>query len=145
MYLYDHFGSTDVDLICNRIVYMAKALEVDWVVLDHISILISGMAVGDERKLIDMAMTKMRTLVQEHNIGLILVSHLRRPDGDRGHENGAAVRLGQLRGSHAIAQLSDACIAMEVDADAPDSDIRHFRVLKNRFTGQTGEAGTVEI
>ena len=71
----------------------------------------------------DMAMTKMRTLVQEHNIGLILVSHLRRPDGDRGHENGAAVRLGQLRGSHAIAQLSDACIAMEVDADAPDSDI----------------------
>ena len=143
VYLYDHFGSTDVDLICNRIVYMAKALEVDWVVLDHISILISGMAVGDERKLIDMAMTKMRTLVQEHNIGLILVSHLRRPDGDRGHENGAAVRLGQLRGSHAIAQLSDACIAMEVDADAPDSDIRHFRVLKNRFTGQTGEAGTV--
>ena len=72
-----------------------------------------------------------------------MVSHLRRPDGDRGHEAGASVRLSQARGSHSIAQLSDACIAIEVDADDPDSDIRHLRVLKNRFTGQTGDAGTL--
>jgi hypothetical protein len=32
---------------------------------------------------------------------------------------------------------------MEVDIDDPDSDIRHIRVLKNRFTGQTGDAGTL--
>ena len=51
-----------------------------------------------------MAMTKLRTLVQEPNIGLFVVSHLRRSEGDKGHEDGAAVRLGQ-RGSHAIAQL----------------------------------------
>ena len=93
--------------------------------------------------MIDYACTKFRTLVQELNFTLFMVSHLRRPDGDRGHEAGASVRLSQARGSHSIAQLSDACIAMEVDIDDPDSDIRHLRVLKNRFTGQTGDAGTL--
>lgn len=143
LYLYSHFGSQDVDLICQRIVYMAKALGCDYVVLDHLSILISQTAIGtDERKLIDYAMTKMRSLVQEHDIGMILVSHLRRPDGNRGHEAGASVRLSDLRSSHSIAQLSDACIGLQVDPEDPDSDHRHLLVLKNRFTGQTGHAGT---
>ena len=91
LYLYSHWGSQDVDLICQRIVYMAKALSLDFVVLDHLSILISQTAIGtDERKLIDYAMTRMRSIVQEHNIGLILVSHLRRPDSNRGHEGWAS-------------------------------------------------------
>ena len=144
LYLFDGWGSNDVDLICNRIAYMAKALGVEWVILDHISILVSGQAFGgNERTLIDATMTKLRTLVQELNIGLIIVSHLRRPDGNQGHEDGAAVRLGQLRGSHAIAQLSDICIALQVDADEPDGDIRHLHILKNRFTGETGPAGVL--
>ena len=109
-----------------------------------ISILISGQSYGNnERTLIDMAMTKLRTLVQELNIGLMIVSHLRRPDGNQGHEDGAVVRLGQLRGSHSIAQLSDICISMQVDPDEPNSDIRHLHILKNRYTGQTGPAGTL--
>lgn len=145
LYLYDHFGSTDVDLICNRITYMAKALGVEWIILDHISILISGQAFGNnERTLIDTAMTRLRTLVQELDIGLIIVSHLRRPDGNAGHEDGAQVRLGQLRGSHSIAQLSDICIALQVDPDDPDGDIRNLQILKNRWTGQTGPAGTLQ-
>lgn len=143
IYLYDHFGSTDVDIVCSRIMFMHKALGVEWVILDHISILVSGLATGDERKLIDMAMTKLRTLVQETGIGLILVSHLRRPEGDKGHEDGAKVRLGQLRGSHAIAQLSDICISLGVDPENPNSNARQVHLLKNRFTGQTGFAGTI--
>jgi twinkle protein len=144
VYLYDHFGSTDVDVICQRIVYMAKALEVDWIVLDHLAILISQTAIGtDERKLVDYAMTKLRTLVQEHSIGCILVQHLRRPDGNRGHEGGQEVRLSDLRSSHSVAQLSDACIALNVDPDDPHNDVRHLRILKNRYTGETGDAGTL--
>jgi len=140
-YLFDSFGSNDIDLICQRIQYMARALEINYILLDHISILVSGNE-GDDRNNLDVAMTKLRTLCQELDIGLILVSHLRRPDG-RGHEDGAAVSLSQLRGSHAIAQLSDACIGIQVDPDEPDSDIRHLRILKNRYTGQTGPAGTL--
>ena len=122
---------------------MAKALDVRWIILDHISILISGMDNGDERKMIDRAMTKLRTLVQELDIGLILVSHLRRPEGDKGHEDVAKVRLGQLRGSHAIAQLSDICLSLQVDPDDPDGDGRFIQILKNRFTGEVGNAGGV--
>jgi len=143
VFLYDHFGSSDVELICSRIQYMAKALDIRWVILDHISIMISGMDNGDERKMIDRAMTKLRTLVQELDIGLILVSHLRRPEGDKGHEDGAKVRLGQLRGSHAIAQLSDICLSLQVDPEDSDGDSRFIHVLKNRFTGETGHAGGV--
>ena len=143
VYLYDHFGSTDVELICSRITFMAKALDVKFIILDHLSILVSGLATNDERKLIDMAMTKLRTLVQELEIGLIIVSHLRRPEGDRGHEDGAKVRLGQLRGSHAVAQLSDICITLQVDPEHPDSNERKLIILKNRFTGETGFAGNV--
>ena len=53
------------------------------------------------------------------------------------------MRLNSIRGSHSIAQLSDACVALQIDADDPDSDIRHLKILKNRFTGQTGDAGTL--
>lgn len=142
LYLYDAFGSNQVQEIANRIRYYAKALSCDVIILDHISLLVSA-AEGDERRMLDAACTVFRQLVQELDISLIMVSHLSRPSGDRGHEAGASVRLSQTRGSHAIAQLSDACIAIEVDPEDPDNDIRHLRVLKNRFTGQTGPAGTL--
>ena len=145
LYLFDHFGSSDLDVICNRIQYMVRALGVRFCIIDHISILVSGLATNDERKLIDMAMTRLRTLVQELDIGLIIVSHLRRPEGDKGHEDGAKVRLGQLRGSHSIAQLSDICISLQIDPDNPNGDTRHLHVLKNRWTGETGFAGSVSF
>jgi twinkle protein len=88
-------------------------------------------------------MTKLRTLVQETGCGMLLVSHLRRPSGDRGHEEGAAVSLSQLRGSHSIAQLSDAVIGLERDQQADSETERNvttLRVLKMRFTGETGIA-----
>jgi twinkle protein len=139
--LYDSFGTNAVDLICQRIQYMAKALDVDWVILDHVSILVSGME-GDERRELDKAATAFRTLVQELDIGMIMVSHLTRPGG-RGHEDGAAVSLSQLRGSHALAQLADSAIGLQKDPDDPDSNVRQVRVLKNRFSGQIGDAGTL--
>jgi twinkle protein len=143
VYLFDHFGSTDADNICNRIRYMAKACDCRVVFLDHISIVVSGQDIGDERKAIDTMMTKLRTLVQELEITLICVSHLRRPNGNAGHEEGQAVSLSQLRGSGAIAQLSDAVITLERNSMAENEADRHttkVAVAKNRFNGFTGPA-----
>ena len=143
VYLFDHFGSTDADNICNRIRYMVKACDCRVVFLDHISIVVSGVDNGDERKAIDTMMTKLRTLVQELEITLICVSHLRRPNGNAGHEEGQAVSLSQLRGSGAIAQLSDAVITLERNSMAEKEDERHttkVAVAKNRFNGFTGPA-----
>ena len=94
-------------------------------ILDHVSIMVSGTAHGqNERTLIDYIVTSLRQLVQRLDCSLFVVSHLRRPDGNRGHENGAEVHLSQLRGSHSIAQLADMVIALQVDADDPNADIR---------------------
>lgn len=143
LHLYDHFGSTDTDNLINRVRFMVTSLGCGWIILDHLSIVVSGNDDGDERKTIDVLMTKLRTLVQETKCGLLLVSHLRRPSGDTGHENGAETSLSQLRGSHAIAQLSDCVIGAERDQQAEKEALRSIttlRVLKMRFTGDTGIA-----
>ena len=143
IYLFDHFGSTDIDNIANRIRYMAKACDCRVIFLDHISIAISGSDLGDERKVIDNMMTRLRTLVQELNITLICVSHLKRPQGNQGHEDGGSVSLSQLRGSGAIAQLSDAVITLERNSMAENEEERHLTkiaVAKNRYNGETGPA-----
>lgn len=143
--LFSHFGSTSLEIICNRIQYMVKAMGCTHVILDHISIVVSGLTAGvtDERRLIDHCMTVLRQLVQELGITLFLVSHLTRPQGV-GHEAGGKVALSQLRGSHSLAQLSDQCIGLQVNPDDPTDDTRDLVVLKNRFTGQVGHAGRLK-
>lgn len=135
-------GAT-VDQVVSRVRFMAKALDCKVIILDHISILVSGGQYGDERKALDEIMTKLRTLTQDTGIVLFAVSHLKRPDG-KGHEDGAATSIAQLRGSASIAQLSDFVIGLERNGQAEDETERnttHIRVLKNRFSGITGPAG----
>ena len=141
LYLYDHWGSTDSDNLISRIRYLARGCGCKWVVLDHISIVVSGIGDGDERRLIDNTMTKLRALVEETGIGLLLVSHLRRPEGNRGHEDGLHTSLSHLRGSAAIAQLSDIVVGLERNQQGEDRDVTTVRILKNRYSGITGEAG----
>ena len=144
VFLFDHFGSLAIDNVLNRIRYMARACDCRVVFLDHISLVVSGMDGNDERKSIDVLMTRLRTLVQETGITLICVSHLKRPStSNKGHEDGEAVSLSQLRGSGAIAQLSDAVITLERNSMSNDPDVRHttkVAVAKNRYNGLTGPA-----
>jgi len=144
LFLFDGFGSYDPDLIYNRIEYLAQGLDTKVIFLDHLSILLSGLD-GDERRMIDTTMTKLRSLVERTGISLFLVSHLRRSMNDQGHEEGARVTLGQLRGSAAIAQLSDGVIALERNQQSGSNDsITTVRVLKNRYSGETGIACTLK-
>jgi twinkle protein len=132
-----------VDAVVARVRYMAKALDCKVIILDHISILVSGGQHGDERKALDEIMTKLRTLTQDTGIVLFAVSHLKRPEG-KGHEEGAVTSVAQLRGSASIAQLSDFVIGLERNGQSEDQIERnttHIRVLKNRFSGITGPAG----
>ena len=140
VFLRDGFGSVDPDSLLNDIRYLVKTNGVQWVILDHLSILISGNESNDERKTLDIVMTKLRSFVEETGIGMILISHLRRNSGDKGHEDGARVSMSQLRGSQSIAQLSDLVIALERDISKGDMGSK-LVVLKNRFNGQCGPAG----
>ena len=144
LYLFDGFGSFEPDLVYNRIEYMATGLECRIIFLDHLSILLSGLD-GDERRMIDQTMTRLRSLVERTGIALFLVSHLRRTQSDQNHEEGARVTLGQLRGSAAIAQISDQVIALERDQQADtDRSLTTVRILKNRYSGEVGKACELE-
>lgn len=141
-FLFDHWGSTGADNLLARVRYMGRSLNCKVIFLDHLSIVVSAQENGDERKAIDEIMTKLRSLVQELGILLILVSHLRRTSGQT-HEEGGKVSLGDLRGSQSIAQLSDMVIGLERNQQDEDLEARNtslVRVLKNRYTGETGPA-----
>lgn len=150
LFLYDHFGSTSSDNLVDRIRYL-HALGCDYVVLDHLSIVVSSglsegvaSALNNERVLIDSIMTRLRSLVEETGVGLILVSHLKRPEG-KSHEEGAATSLAQLRGSGGIGHLADMVIGAERNQQSPDDVHKtRLRVLKNRYVGETGLACTLE-
>ena len=141
LYLFDGFGSFEPDLIYNRIEYMATGLECRIIFLDHLSILLSGLE-GDERRMIDTTMTRLRSLVERTGIALFLVSHLRRASNDKhSHEEGGRVSLASLRGSHSIAQISDSVVALEVDQQADaERKLTTVRILKNRYSGEVGVA-----
>jgi twinkle protein len=138
-YMYDHFGSCDVDNLLNRIRYLAKGCNCNWIVLDHLSIVVSGLGDGDERKLIDLAMTKLRSLVEETGIGMLLVSHLKRPPEGKSYNEGRHISLSDLRGSAGIEQLSDTVLGIERNQQDPENKhLSCIRVLKDRTTGYTG-------
>ena len=143
VWIHSHFGITDIDEIFSKIRFLIIGCSCKWVIVDHLHMLVSAMSDGDERRSIDNIMTRLRSIVEETGAGLILVSHLRRVDGNRGHENGISVSLSHLRGSQSIAQLSDCVIALERDQQAEDpeeANTTHIRVLKSRYTGDVGMA-----
>jgi len=144
LYLFDGFGSFEPDVIFSRIEFMATGLECRVIFLDHISILLSGLD-GDERRMLDQTMTKLRSLVERTGITLFLVSHVRRTHSDQTHEEGARINLGHLRGSHSLGQLSDGIIALERDQQASGSKASTtVRVLKNRHSGELGVASLLD-
>ena len=137
---WNHFGSSTLDNLLTRVRYMVKGLDCQNIILDHISMVVYETT--NERKAIDDIMVKLRTLVQELGIHLIVVSHLSRPQGT-GHEEGSSVSLNQLRGSHSLAQLPDMILALERNTQADSVEERNrtcIRVLKNRFSGESGPA-----
>ena len=141
---YDHWGSLGLDNLLSKIRYMVKAMGARWICLDHLAILVSGVNNNDERKLLDYIMTCLRSMVEELGIGLIACHHLRRPPEGAAHEEGAKVSLSHLRSSGGVSQLADMVIAMERNQQSETKQNETvLRVLKNRWTGETGKAGSI--
>ncbi len=140
-YMYDCFAESVEDRLLAKLHYMAKGLGCKYIILDHISIVVSSMDEGsDERKTIDRLMTKLKAFAKSAGVVLVVITHLKRPNGDKGHEEGCQVSLSQLRGSGSIAQLSDTVIAFERNQQGKTPNVVTVRILKCRFTGETGKA-----
>lgn len=125
--IYDHFGSNEIDGIIAKVRHMA-ALGCKYIVLDHLSIVVSDQS-GDERKQLDEITTKLKTFCMETNVALVAVIH----------QN----RQGQIRGTAGVEQLANIVLRLERDLVATDAwrrNITKVWVEKNRFCGRTGPA-----
>lgn len=147
--LYDHFGSSETDVLISKIRYMLVALDVDVLILDHISIVVSGLE-GDsisegERRTIDILMSKLKKLTVETGKTILAIVHLKRPETGKSWNEGKEPRLTDLRGSAALEQLSDVVVALYRDQTNEQRENQSgILVLKNRPVGYTGKAGMVE-
>ena len=147
--LYDHRGSKQIEVLLSKIRFMVVALGMEWIVLDHISIVVSGTAEVEEseRKTIDRLMTGLSGLVEELDFGLIAVVHLKRKGGDhaKSYNEGRPVSLSDLRGSGSLEQLSHVVISLE--RNQQDEAVKHYsqlRLLKDRDIGDTGIADVLK-
>ena len=143
VWIHAHHGVNNLEDIFSKLRYMIIGLDCKWIVVDHLHMLVLSTLENDERKAIDQIMHRLRTMVEETGCGMILVSHLRRVEGNRGHENGIETGLSHLRGSQSIAQLSDCVIALERNQQSEDeieASTTKVRVLKSRYTGDVGVA-----
>ena len=145
VWVHAHHGVSDIEDILSKLNYMARGLDCKWIVLDHLHMLVlAGLtSTMSEREVIDYIMGSLSKLANESGCGLILVSHLRKIDGNLGHENGVEVGMSHLRGSASIGQISDCVISLERNQQSTDdieASTTKVRVLKSRYTGDVGVA-----
>lgn len=126
--IWDHFGSNSVDAVLNKVRHMV-ALGCRYIVLDHLSIVVSDQS-GDERKQLDEIATKLKTLTMELDIAVIAIIHTN--------------RQGQIRGTAGVEQLANIVLRLErnkTESDEWRRNVTKVTVEKNRFCGYTGPAG----
>ena len=143
--LLDHQGSVSDSSLLDKIEYMAL-MGCKYLVLDHITIAVSEGAEGlSGNEAIDKVMSDLLKIVKQHNVWLGLISHLRKSMGSSSFEEGKLASIDDIKGSGSIKQISFDIIAFARNLIATDEYERNtinFRVLKSRFTGLTGEAGS---
>ena len=143
--LLDHQGSVGDSSLIDQIEYMAL-MGCTHIVLDHITIAVSEGTEGLEgNAAIDKVMSDLLKVVKKHNIWLGLVSHLRKAMGGKSFEEGHLASIDDIKGSGSIKQISFDIIAFArnlVAKEDAEQRVVKFRVLKSRFTGLTGDAGS---
>lgn len=127
LYVYSHFGSDDPDVLLDTIRFLVTARACSYILLDHVSMVVSGLAGDDERRALDYFSTRLEMMVKELNFSLIFVSHV---NDD-----------GKTRGSRYISKVADTRIDLFRDV-VSGSNITSMVLSKNRFSGKTGPAGT---
>lgn len=132
LFIYSHFGTDDPDVIIDTIRFLVTARACRYVLLDHISMVVSGSAGDDERRALDYLATKLEMMVKELNFALLLVSHVN--------------DFGQTRGSRYISKVADTRIDITRDLTSPDPIRRRtwdLTLAYARYSGQSGPAGKV--
>lgn len=130
VHIYSHFGSDDPDVILSTIRFLAGSCGCKYIFLDHITMVVTGLAGDDERRALDYISTRLAMMVEELDFTLFLISHI----NDEG----------QTRGSRNIGKVADLRIDMHRDIKEENERKRNttsLMVSKNRYAGKTGPGG----
>ena len=143
--LLDHQGSCSDTSLLDKLEYMAL-MGCKYLILDHITIAVSEGTEGlSGNEAVDKLMSDLLKIVKKHNIWLGLISHLRKASGGtKSFEEGSLASIDDIKGSGSIKQISFDIISFARNLVADNNIERNtikFRVLKSRFTGNTGSAG----
>jgi twinkle protein len=137
-----HDPSSKIASLLSRIKYMRVSEGCRFVILDHLHMLISNAPEGGERQFIDSTMAQLRALVESTGIGIILVSHLRKSQG-QAHEESGTISISDLRGSGSIAHYANSVVFLEAPDRENEPNLRRLRVGQNRFSGQISAADSL--
>ena len=130
LHIYSHFGSDDPEVILDTIRFLVSARNCKYILLDHITMVVSGLGGDNERRALDFLSTRLEMMVKELDFALLIVSHV---NDD-----------GLTRGSRNISKIADIRIDLKRDVQNVDPIIRrttNLMISKNRFCGRTGPAG----
>lgn len=150
----DHFGSLPIKELMAKIKHMYFVEGCRYILLDHLSMVISGSEITDERKEIDIVMTEIAAFCAANDCAVMLVVHLNRqgsshvqpPKGKENEPFWVQVTKETMRGSGSLEQIAWNVLGLEQEI-MPDRSRGRVRwvVLKNREGGDLGVADTFKL
>lgn len=149
-----HFGSLPISELMNKIRHMHLVEGCSHIVLDHLSVVISGSHIENERKELDIVMTALAAFCAANDVCIIAVSHINRtaaeqfkpPKGKEDEPFWVTISKEQMRGSAALEQLAFIVLGLEpqIMPDRSRGNVR-LTVLKNRPWGILGVADEFSV
>lgn len=133
----NHHGAfRDIDEMVDKLRWMAKAGECELLIVDPLQAAVPD----NSNDMLDKFMDAMLKLAKETNAAIVVVSHMRKPDGKDPHD----VDEYSLKGSSSINQIAFNTIMISRDKINESPLIKNttkLTLVKCRRTGNTGHAG----
>ena len=127
LHLYTHFGSENPQDFLDKVRYLVAVAKCRVIIIDHITMLVTGLNEDRERQVLDMLSTQLGMLFNNYDSSLVLVSHV--------NDNN------QTRGSRNISKVAHQWIHLSRNVESEDESEKNTTypmIKKNRFSGLTG-------
>ena len=136
--LFNHFGSLPINQLVSLTKMFIHKYERKVIILDHISLVISGSNIVDERKELDRAMTELAGICEEYEVHIFVVCHINRAASsgrvrDITKPTWKRIFSTDAKGSQALEALSSNIICIDTE-QLPNQQRGRIRlnVVKNR-------------
>lgn len=140
LFYYNHRGSLAAEALFSKMKYMTLSVGCQVILLDHITIAVSGLDIADERKALDVFLTRLVEMAQKTQAHVMAICHVKK--GCEVVDGWDYLNLESFRGTGGFAQLTDTMIGLErPHDDEAKRDMRRIRVIADRWLNDTGVKG----